>query len=159
MYAYTNILFTSSRPCRIRSASDQSPATSDLSFVAPKGRRMDYFRPKSLMGKPTKSAVDDGTQLPQKPRFEDSSCRVHLTGRNKICVNLRNLWLCGKIGRWFKSTIDNFLIRYPLLKVSPKCYKIHQNDTIFHNLAHIFRIFSHFFALFPAPTIVKFYPS
>jgi hypothetical protein len=37
---------------------------------------MTIFRPKLLMSKPTKSAVDDGTKLPQKPRFEDSTCRV-----------------------------------------------------------------------------------
>jgi len=45
-----------------RATSDQFPSTT--------------FGQKPLRGKPTKSAVDDGTQLPQKPRFEDSSCRV-----------------------------------------------------------------------------------
>ncbi len=45
-----------------------------------------------------------------------------------------------------KSTF--FANFFPSCKVSPKRYKIHQNDTIFHQKRPIFRIFSPFFANF-----------
>ncbi len=89
MYAYTNILFTPPRPCWTQSASDQSPATSDLSFVAAPLRRMDYFRPAAnlyasgvFIRKPTKSAVDAGRAFADV-YIEKRPAEVHPTGRNK----------------------------------------------------------------------------